>query len=265
MDLSARTALVTGSNRGIGRAVAEALAQEPLELLLCGTRNPDEFEDIPTGAGGAREVRPVKIDLASRESIDESVAGLGDDLERIDLLLNNAGLVTGGLLEEQELDQIYAMLQANLVGLVHLTKAVLPGMLARHTGKVVNNASISGYAFFPAASTYAASKAGVVAFSESLRRELKDTGVSVLHLATGGVETDILGETEETYGRHIDTSGWDSQPAQEWAQKVLEAIREDRSVLGPGGKTAIAKLASRGPGFLLDQISGRMFSREPRS
>ena len=86
MDLSARTALVTGSNRGIGRAVAEALAQEPLDLLLCGTRKPDEFEDIPTGAGGAREVRPVKIDLASRESIDESVAELGDDLGRIDLL-----------------------------------------------------------------------------------------------------------------------------------------------------------------------------------
>ena len=265
MDLSARTALVTGSNRGIGRALAEALAREPLDLLLCGTRNPEEFEDIPVGAGGAREVRPVKIDLASRRSIEESVVGLGDDLARIDLLLNNAGLMTGGLLEEQELDDIYAMFQANLLGLVHLTKAVLPGMLARRAGKVVNNASISGYAFFPAASTYAASKAGVVAFSESLRRELKGTGVSVLHLATGGVATDMLDATEEAYGRHIDTSGWDSQPAEEWAQKVLRAIRDDRSVLGPGGKTAIAKLASRGPGVLLDQISGRMFSREPRS
>jgi short-subunit dehydrogenase len=207
----------------------------------------------------------VRIDLGSREAIDESCAELGGALGRIDLLINNAGLVTGGLLEDQDLDEIYAMLQANLVGLMHLTRAVLPGMLERRSGKVVNNASISGYAYFPAASTYAASKAGVVAFTESLRRELKDTGLSTLHLVTGGVDTDMLDATEEAYGRHLDTSDWDKVPAAEWAEKVIEAIRDDRTVLGPGGKTALAKLASRGPGFLLDLISDRMFSREPRA
>jgi len=265
MDLSGRTALVTGSNRGIGRALAEALAREPLALLLCGMRDPQTFEPIPTGAGGAREVRAVRVDLGSRDAIDESCTEMGDDLGRIDLLVNNAGLVTGGLLEEQDLDEVYAMFQANLVGLVHLTQAVLPGMLERRSGKVVNNASISGYAYFPAASTYAASKAGVVAFTESLRRELKDTGVSTLHLVTGGVDTDMLDATEETYGRHLDTSDWDKVPASEWAQKVIGAIRDDSTVLGPGGKTALAKLASRGPGFLIDRISDRMFSREPRA
>lgn len=265
MDLSSRTALVTGTNRGIGRALAEALAREPLDLLLCGTRSPERFEDIPATAGGAREIRAVEIDLGSRESIERSVADLGEDLARIDLLVNNAGLVTGGLLEEQDLDEVYAMFQANLLGLVQLTQAVLPGMLARRTGKIVNNASISGYAYFPAATTYAASKAGVVAFTEALRRELRDTGVSTLHLVTGGVDTDMLGDTHETYGRHLDTSGWESQPAGEWAAKVVEAIRSDDTILGPGGKTAIAKLASRGPGFLLDQITARSFSRKPRS
>ena len=265
MDLSGRTVLVTGSNRGIGRAIAEALAKEPLALLLCGMRAPDKFEPIATGAGGAREVRGVRIDLASRKEIEKCTAELGDDLERIDVLVNNAGLVTGGLLEEQDLDDVYAMFQANLVGLVQLTHAVLPGMLARRTGKIANNASISGYAYFPAASTYAASKAGVVAFTESLRRELKGTGVSAMQIVTGGVDTDMLGETEETYGRYLDTSDWQRQPASEWAAKVVTAIREDQAVLGPGGKTAIAKLASRGPAFLLDAISDRMFSREPRS
>jgi len=265
MDLSYRTALVTGANRGIGRALAEALAREPLDLLLCGTRSPDDFEEITAGAGGAREVRPVAIDLGSRESIERSTAGLGDDLAHIDLLVNNAGLVTGGLLEEQDLDEVYAMFQANLVGLVQLTQVVLPGMLARRTGKVVNNASISGYAYFPAATTYAASKAGVVAFTEALRRELKGTGVSTLHLVTGGVDTGMLDDTRETYGRHLDTSSWESRPASEWAEKVIEAIRSDDTILGPGGKTAIAKLASRGPAFLLDQITDRAFSREPRS
>jgi short-subunit dehydrogenase len=262
MDLRGRTALVTGSNRGIGRAILEALAREPLDLLLAGMRSPERFEPPPAGA--AREVRPTRVDLSSREWIDDSVAGLGEDLTRIDLLVNNAGLVTGGLLEEQQLDEIYAMFQVNLVGVVHLTRAVLPGMLERRTGKVVNNASISGYAFFPAATTYAASKAGVVAFTESLRRELKGTGVTTLHLVTPGVNTGMLDATEDAYGRYLDTSDWEKQEPEEWAAKVVAAIRDDSTVLGPGGKVAIAKLASRGPAFLLDRISDRMFSREPR-
>ena len=262
MDLSGARALVTGSNRGIGRAIAETLAREPLELLLCGMRSPDRFE--PIAGGAAREVRAVPLDLGSRDAIEESCAGVGDDLAELDLLVNNAGLVTGGLLEEQELDAIYAMFQVNLTGLVHLTRRVLPGMLERRRGKIVNNASISGYAFFPAASTYAASKAGVVAFSESLRRELRGTGVSALHLVTPGVRTDMLEATEAAYGRYLDTSGWQRVEPAEWARKVVEAIRDDRRVLGPGGKSALAKLASRGPGFLLDRVSDRIFSREPR-
>jgi short-subunit dehydrogenase len=261
VDLTGRVALVTGSNRGIGRALVERLAAEPLELLLAGVRDPARHE--PPARVLAGEVRPVRIDLGSRESIEESCAALGDELTRIDLLVNNAGLVTGGLLEEQQLDDIYPMFQANLVGLVHLTKAVLPGMLERGRGKVVNNASISGYAYFPAASTYAASKAGVVAFTESLRRELRGTGVSTLHLVTPGVDTDMLDATEEAYGRHLDTSDWEKVSPEEWAQKVVAAIGDDRTVLGPGGKTAFAKLASRGPAFLLDRISARMFDRDP--
>ncbi|HYI37791.1 MAG TPA: SDR family NAD(P)-dependent oxidoreductase [Thermoleophilaceae bacterium] len=259
MDLTGRTALVTGANRGIGRAIVDALAEHPLDLLLCGMRDPSKFE--APAAGRVKEVRPVALDLSSRESIDQGVAGLDAD---VDLLVNNAGLVTGGLLEEQDLDDVYAMFQVNLLAVVQLTRALLPGMLERKRGKIVNNASISGYAYFPAASTYAASKAGVVAFTESLRRETHDTGVTCLHLVTGGVETDMLGETEDTYGRHLDTSNWDSVPAGEWAGKVVKAIQDDDTVLGPGGKTSIAKLASRGPGFLLDRIAGRSFSREPR-
>jgi len=263
VELNGRTALVTGANRGIGRAIAEALAAEPLGLLLCGARSPDEAEPLRPPADGASEARYVAMDLSSRDSIESSCAAL-PELEGIDLLVNNAGQMTGGLLEEQELDQVYSMFQVNLVAVTHLTRAVLPGMLKRGRGKVVNNASISGYAYFPAASTYAASKAGVVAFSESLRRELRGTGVDVLHLVTPGIETEMMDATQEVYGRHIDTSGWDLQPPDEWAAKVVEAIHSDDHVLGPGGRTAIAKLASRGPATLLDLISDRMFSREPR-
>ncbi len=260
MNLEGQTALVTGSNRGIGRAVTEELAKRPLGLLLCGTRDPERFPPLDAPAGGAREVRPARVDLSSRESIEASAG----ELPPVDLLVNNAGLMTGGLLEEQDTEGIYAMFQVNLVGLVHLTKLVLPGMVERGHGKVVNNASISGYAWFPAATTYAASKTGVVAFSEALRRELRGTGVSVLHLVTPGVATDMLDATREVYGRHMEAEAWDDQRPEEWAAKVVKAIEEDDHVLGPGGRLALAKLASRGPAALVDAIAGRMFTREPR-
>lgn len=261
MHLTGSTALVTGANRGIGRAVCEALSVRPLRLVLAGVRDPDAFEPID----GAAEVRPVRLDLSSRESLDACVDDLGDELAAVDLLVNNAGQMTGGLLEEQEMGAVYAMFQVNLVAVAHLTHRVLPQMLASGRGTVVNNASISGYAHFPAASTYAASKAGVVALSESLRRELRGTGVGVLHAVTPGVDTDMLDATEAVYGRHMDTSGWDKVEPAAWAHKLLEAVEDDRHILGPGGRTAYAKLASRGPAFVLDTISRRMFSRQPRT
>jgi short-subunit dehydrogenase len=204
------------------------------------------------------------MDLSSHASIEACCAELGEDLQRIDVLVNNAGLMTGGLLEEQEPDALYAMFQVNLVAVADLTRRVLPGMLARDAGMVVNNASISGYAYLPAASTYAASKAGVVAFSESLRRELRDTGVRVLHLVTPGVATDMLDATEAAYGRHMDTSGWGGVPPSEWAARVIAAIEADRRVLGPGGRLAALKLAAAGPAILVDALSSRMFSRRAR-
>jgi short-subunit dehydrogenase len=262
VDLAGRTALVTGANRGIGRALVERLAAEPLGQILAGVRSVDRF--APVERPGGPQIRPVRMDLSSRERIDASCEELGDELRGIDLLVNNAGVMTGGLLEEQDMDSVYAMFQVNLVAVAHLTHRVLPGMLERGSGKIVNNASISGYAYFPAATTYAASKAGVVALTESLRRELRGTGVQTLHLVTPGVDTDMLDATEDTYGRHLDTSDWDKISPAEWADKVVAAIRSDARVLSPGGKTGFAKLASRGPSWVLDAASRRMFSRSPR-
>ncbi|HEY5195448.1 MAG TPA: SDR family NAD(P)-dependent oxidoreductase [Solirubrobacteraceae bacterium] len=290
MDLRGATCLVTGANRGIGLALSQRLAREPLSRLLLGMRRPEDGDPVVArvaraadaatadaatgdaatggvgdGAGGAGEIRAVGIDLGSRESIDESWAGLADADREIDLLINNAGLMTGGLLEDQDLAEVYAMFQVNLVGVAHLSSLVLPGMLARRRGKIVNNASISGYAHLPGASTYAASKAGVVALTDSLRRELRGTGVSTLHLITPGVATDMMDATEAVYGRHMDTSGWESQPTDDWAEQVVAAILADRTTLQPGGKVAWAVRASRGPALLLDLASRRMFSRQARS
>lgn len=246
----------------MGASFAQELAKRPGTTILVGARDPEDYEPFPLPDGGADAVRAVHVDLASRETIEETARGLAG--ERIDVLVNNAGLMTGGLIEEQNLDEIYALFQVNLVGLIQLTRALLPPMVARGRGMIVNNASISGYAHLPSATTYAASKAGVVAFSDALRRELRGTGVGVLHLVTPGVETEMLSATEETYAKHMDTSGWTSVPAEEWAQKVVGAIESGAGVLRPGGKLEFARLASRGPAILVDLISRQMFSRAPR-
>src|SRR5512146_1959689 len=98
MDLSGATVLVTGANRGIGRALAERLAREPVAEVLLGARDPAKVAPLAKG-------RAARVDLSSREAIEAAVAGL----PAVDVLVNNAGLMTGGLLEEQSLEDIYAM------------------------------------------------------------------------------------------------------------------------------------------------------------
>src|ERR1700704_5325009 len=115
MNLAGATALVTGANRGIGRAIVERLGELPLHRVLAGVRSLESFGALTPPAGGAMEVRAVRMDLSSRASIDESCEELGSELGDIDVLINNAGLMTGGLLEEQAMEEVYAMFQVNLI------------------------------------------------------------------------------------------------------------------------------------------------------
>jgi uncharacterized protein len=260
MNLSGETVLVTGANRGIGRALVEELATRDVRVLA-GVREVARF--TPLSAGQALEVKPVRMDLSSRESIDECVAELGPELERVSVLINNAGVFEGGRFEEQPLDRIYELVQVNLIATMHLTQLVLPQLLRDGRGRIVNNASIAGYVHFPGSAPYAASKAGVVGFSESLRRELKGTGVGVTHLVTPGVDTDMMDATESAYEPYVKhSSGWGHVEPAEGARKVVGAIESDDDVVGPGGPEALAKLASRGPAALVDAIAGRAFDRE---
>jgi uncharacterized protein len=257
MDLTGQTILVTGSDRGIGRAIVEELARREARVLS-GMRDVESFELVPGSV--AREVTPVRVELSSRESIDASLASLAE--ERIDVLVNNAGHFSGGLFERGDLGEFYELLQVNVAALVHLTYGLLPPMLERGRGKIVNNASIAGYAHFPGAAVYSASKSAVVGFSEALRRELEESPVGVLHLVTPGVETDMLEQVRADYEPYVeDTSKLDGVEPADWAKKVVRAIEDDDEVLNPTGAERLAKLASRGPAGLLDATLGRVFDR----
>lgn len=258
MLLTNKTILITGANRGIGRAIAEELGQKPVHLLL-GMRNPASF--VPLSNVNALSIKPVGLDLSSPTSIETCLANLKNDLENIDILINNAGQFVAGPLQRQDIDDIYGMFQVNILGLIHLTNKLLPILLKRTEAKIVNNASIAGYAYLPDNSTYSATKAAVVGFSESLRRELKGSPVSVLHLVTPGVDTDMMEDVEETYKRNDKPIELKKIAPSAWAKKVVKAIETDKKMLSPTGGTELLKIISHGPPVLVDVISRRIFKK----
>lgn len=240
MQIKDKKILVTGANRGIGLGLAKALDKEGAKVLL-GMRSPDSFSLEENGLSS--KALKVKVDMGSQKSIDECLPELID--HEIDMLVNNAGQLTGGLLEEQPIEDIYSMFQVNLLGLVHLTHALLPGMVKRGSGKIINNSSVSGVMHLPCASTYAAAKTAVVAFTNSLNLELKGTGVSTLTLVTPGIKTRMYDEIATLYGDHMDLSQLSSIPPEVYAQKVIKAIRKDKLFYEPSGSVGMALWLAR--------------------
>lgn len=257
MKLKEKNMFITGANRGMGRAFARKAAELGAHVHVVnrstGSGIVDELHKL--GAASARE---WQLDMGDTEAIKKFVTDVENENINIDVLINNAGLLTGGLLETQSPDAIIKMLNVNLTGLITLTRLVLPGMLKRNTGKIVNNASVSGIMFWPCASTYAASKAGVVAFTKSLEQELKDTGVSTLVLFTPGVKTDMYDQISDDYGQNLDLSFMEHISADEWTEQVFACIENNSSECVPRGSARQGLFVARHfPGIFYNWISGR--------
>lgn len=214
MKIENQNFLITGANRGIGLGVAKMAAQEKAHLHLVVRHPVDDLREELLKLG-AKSVEVHTADLSTRKGVDLLIEKI--QAKPIDILFNNAGLLTGGLLEEQPLDEIYSMFQVNINALVHLSRALLPGMIYRKNGKIINNASVSAFMHFPCASTYAASKAAVVAFTDCLQAELVGTGVSTLCLVTPGIKTRMFDEIDKKYSKNLEIPT-ESISTEEYAQ-----------------------------------------------
>jgi NAD(P)-dependent dehydrogenase (short-subunit alcohol dehydrogenase family) len=181
-----RTVLVTGASTGIGRATALHLARRGF-TVLAGVRDP--------GAGEALgpSVRPVQLDVTSAEDI----ATVTRDLDRLDGLVNNAGIAVTGPLEFLPLDELRRQLEVNTVAQLAVIQACLPA-LRRARGRIVNITSISGLVALPLYGPYAASKFALEALSDALRRELRGSGVDVSVIEPGAIATTIWGRGTAT-------------------------------------------------------------------
>ena len=184
--------LITGASSGIGAATAVAFARAGARLEL-GARRLDKLNDVAQKCrqAGAPEVMVHLVDVGQRASAKAFIGAAIRDFERIDVLVNNAGVGWFGLahkMPEEKLDELVA---TNFKGVVHTTQAVLPWMLERHRGVIVNVSSVAGFRPSPYSAVYGATKHAVVGFSHALRGELSGTGVKVSVVYPG-----VVAETE---------------------------------------------------------------------
>ena len=191
MTVSGKIVLVTGASRGIGRAIAEALASAGATVVL-GARDETrlaEAVDAIVSAGGRASAVP--LDVSRRESVDTALAAVLERHGRIDGLVNNAGITRDNLLLRMKAEEWDAVLSTNLTGVYHCTQAVLRPMLKQRSGRIVNVTSVVGITGNAGQANYAASKAGVIGFTKSVAREVASRAITVNAVAPGFIDTEM--------------------------------------------------------------------------
>jgi 3-hydroxy acid dehydrogenase/malonic semialdehyde reductase len=180
-----KIAFVTGASTGFGAAVARRFAVEGARVVA-SARRADKLKDLASELGD--HVLPLELDVRDRAAVQAAVDGLPAEFAAVDVLVNNAGLALGlQPAHRADLDEWERMIETNCTGLVYCTRAVLPGMVERGTGHVINIGSVAGTYPYPGGNVYGATKAFVHQFSLNLRSDLHGTGVRVTNIEPGMV------------------------------------------------------------------------------
>lgn len=199
--LEGMVVLITGASRGIGEALALAFARHGSHVILAA-RSEQSLERIASTCEGINphiETLVVPTDVTDEAQLRRLVEQTESRFGRIDVLVNNAGVLPSGSFVDMGAEEIERTLELNLAGPMRLTQLVLPGMLARGEGTIVNVASQAGRHGMPFLTIYDATKGGLISFSEGLRRELDGTGVRVVVVLPGYTETDMVSELTDVY------------------------------------------------------------------
>jgi NADP-dependent 3-hydroxy acid dehydrogenase YdfG len=183
--------VITGASSGIGAATARLLSAQGHPLLLLARRL-EKLEEFALPDTLCR-----KVDVTDRDAVENAVREAEERFGPTDAIVNNAGVMLLGRIGDQPVDEWDRMIDLNIKGVLYSTRAVLPGMLARGTGTVINVSSIAGRKTFPNHAAYVATKFAVHALSENLREEVAATSVRVVTIAPGAVETELLSHTSD--------------------------------------------------------------------
>jgi short-subunit dehydrogenase len=185
-------ALVTGASSGIGLELARIFAENGFDLVVCAEDAGISVAADAVSAVGGAAVRSVRADLATTEGVEELVREVTATGRPLDVLALNAGVANGGPFIETPLEDDLRVIALDVVSVVHLSKRLLPAMVARGAGRVLVTSSVASTMPGPYYATYAASKSFVQSFAEAVRYELKNTGVTVTTLLPGPTDTDFF-------------------------------------------------------------------------
>ena len=246
MSETARTALVTGGTRGIGRAIALELAGmgHSVAVLYSGNREAADDTLALLGAAGARSIA-LQCDVADPAQVKAAVAQVKETLGPVQVVVNNAGITRDGLTLRMSAEDFERVVAVNLTGAFHVVQACLRDLIKAGWGRVVNVSSVSGLMGNPGQVNYASAKAGMIGMTKTLARELASRGVTVNAVAPGFIDTDM---TRAMPGETL--------------QAALKAVPAGRLGAPEDVAKAVGFLCSQGAGYITGcvlQVDGGMY------
>lgn len=221
-----RIALITGATSGIGKATAEAFANAGIDLILCGRRS-EVLDELKAFFSEKVSITTLAFDVRNANDVAKAIKSLPEEWKNIDILVNNAGNAHGlEPIQDGNITDWDAMIDGNVKGLLYVSKAVMPIMVSREKGHIINLSSVAGKYTYPNGAVYCASKSAVEAISEGMRHDLTKYGIKITNIAPGAVETDFSlvrfkGDTERAKKVY---EGFDPIQPEDVADAILYAI-----------------------------------------
>lgn len=225
IDLKNKNALITGAGKGIGKAIALALAKEGVNVILIA-RTQEEIDNVAAKATALRvKALAITADVANMDSVNTAVTKALGEFGTIDILINNAGIAAFGKFLEMEPTDWERIIQVNLMGTYYTTRAVLPNMIERQTGDIINISSTAGLNGNAVTSAYSASKFAVLGLTDSLMQEVRKHNIRVTALTPSTVATDMARDLKITDGNPEKV-----MQAEDMAELIIAQLKLNRRV-----------------------------------
>jgi len=263
MKLNGCTALITGASAGIGREFARQLASRAGTLVLVARREQrlNELSEELRNRNAQLSMHTRVVDLCDKGQIDTLIAWLEQNKIEIDFLINNAGLGDYGPVATSDVDRNDRIIQVNITALTFLTRQLLPQMISRRRGAILNVSSSAGFLPIPGMTVYSATKAYVNSFTEALRAEVRGTGISVSALCPGPVHTEFGDVAARPGGKPETGPEFIYVSVEQTVRDALGAIESDKPVVIPGAFMKFGMLLVRITPMPIMRLAWRLGAR----